>query len=136
MEPSKELSRTAYGRINATINAYCSDNIEWLEIFDNKTYHLLILNMVAVVMNTIEIINYMGTEMTLRYASNLPHWKQLKVVLPHGINSSKVVWSKSILANLPVACYSDHKIDVYRKLFLKFGLEPKLFKSSSVSPII
>ena len=73
-----------------------------------------------------------GNGAAYRYAHNLTADSKLHIVIPHGFMPGDIVYSKELLAELPIACFSDHAKYKFKRVAEKYKRKVRLF--SSVHP--
>ena len=110
----RDRSLGALRRIKVTIKAHKENRLDWLEDFNKDAFSFSEYKYGYERYEHYRDNQLYGYGSTVRYIYGLEGDYPLKCVLPHFINSPcKVVWSKEILADLPIACYSDYSRYLY-----------------------
>ena len=130
----KDIRVSAANRISATLNAYKTNSLTWLEpsSFDG-------FNFAEQKYGFQQYENYQDNQLyglgaSFRYTNRLKPQSDIHFVLPHGKSIGNVLWSKEFASRLPIACFSDLEKSKYQAIGMKHNFFPKLF--SAVHPLV
>ncbi|MCB4412110.1 hypothetical protein [Synechococcus sp. MU1611] len=126
---NRRLLVQASNRITATLNTYKKYRIDFLRELDSKKYNFVDKKYGNEAYESYKDNQLYGNGSLYRYAHQLEADKDLHVLIPHGFAPGSVVWSKELLARLPIACFSDYVKLKYSRVANKYNIKVELFSS-------